>query len=147
MTAVDAFMSVFISRALATFEWKDGFNPTVSSVRPHLQRIEGEVSLELEAAGISSRDPGEEYTDSEMQILIRCFDIIGDTIYPRVLCMICGKIAHDHAISYRTIRDAKLMEIMRCYTSPDQFAQLHRKFRILFYDITDRYRNPSAREE
>ena len=147
MTAVDAFMSVFISRALATFKWDCGFNPTVSSVRPHLQRIEEQVSLELEAAGISSRDPREEYTDSEMQILIRCFENMRATIYPSVHDMICEKIAHDHAEYCRTIRDANLMEIMRCYTSPDQFAQLHRKFRILFYDITDRNRHPSAREE
>ena len=147
MTAVDAFMSVFISRALATFQWKDGFNPTVSSVRPHLQRIEGEVSLELEAAGISSRDPGEEYTDSEMQILIGCFEIMRETIYPRAIGMICGKIAFDHAIDYRAIRDANLMEIMRCYTTPDQFARLHQKFTTLFYDITDANRHPSAREE
>ena len=147
MTAVDAFMSVFISRALATFQWKDGFNPTVSSVRPHLQRIEGEVSLELEAAGISSRDPGEEYTDSEMQILIGCFEIMRETIYPRAHDMIWEKIAHDHAIYYHKLRDSNLMEIMRCYTSPDQFARLHRKFRVLFYDITDRNRHPSAREE
>ena len=137
MTAVDAFMAVFISRVLATSKWKRGFKPTVSSIRPHLQRIEGEVSLELEAAGISSRDPGEEYTDSEMQILIGCFKKMKQTIYPRALQMIWRK-TRCHAITLRMLRDdVKLMKIMMRYTTPDQFTQLHRKFRTLFDYITE----------
>ena len=143
MTAVDAFMAVFISRALATSKWKRGFKPTVSSIRPHLQRIEGEVSLELEAAGISCRDPGEEYTDSEMQILIGCFKNMKETIYPR-LCHMIWVIGHDHIRSLRMIRDLKLMKIMRRYTTSDQFAQLHRKFRTLFDYILNASRHPSA---